>query len=125
MYFLTITSQKISMQNQKIDVLLYFLKKECGLNKFSVVEKKDILSLYEKKYYIDESELENLMQSLERQGYIKIKYDDENVYCLAVLKDFEIREKKERKANSFLSFLLVFLASFLGGFFGSILTFLF
>ena len=113
------------MQNQKQKILLSFLKKECGLNKFSIVEKKDILSIFEKRYYIDETELENLIISLERQGYIKIKYDDDSVYCLSVLKEFEIEEKKERKDFSYLSFLLIFVSSFLGGLLGSILSFIF
>ena len=111
------------MNNQKLNSLLIFLTNECGLNKFTVIDKKDILSFFDKKIYIDENELESLVFTLERQGYIKIKYEDENVFCLSVLKESENAIKKEReKFFSFSFFILCFLASFIGSFISTIIS---
>ena len=108
------------MKSQKESILLSYLAKECGLNKFNVLDKKDISACFEKKFYVDEIELEALMLSLERQGLIKIKYDDDNVFCLSVLGEPE--EKKENPARTLFPF---FLLSTLGGFIGSVLGVLF
>jgi hypothetical protein len=42
---------------------------------------------------MEENELDSMLTSLERQGYIKIKYEDDNVYCLSVLKELETETK--------------------------------
>ena len=111
--------QKIDMKNQKLKALLLFLTKECGLNKFSVIEKKDILASFDKHIYVDENELEGLVLTLERQGFIKIKYDDDNVFCLSVLREIEKETKKEREQKSLLPF---FLLCLLGSFIGSLIA---
>ena len=107
------------MQNQKEKLLLSFLYRDCGLNKFTVVDKQDILSCFQKRNYIEEGDLDNLIQALERKGFIKIKYDDENVYCLSVLRECE-EEKKEIKTKLPSLFFWVFLGSFLGGLLSSL-----
>ena len=108
------------MQNSKEKCLINYLCRECGFNKFTIVEKKDMLSCFDKHIYIDENELDNIIQSLERKGYIKIKYEDENVYCLSVLFNIE-DEKKEKTAKTPSLFLLAFVGSFLGGLIGSLI----
>ena len=106
------------MKNQKESILLSFLQKECDYSKFKIVEKNDMLSAFGKKTYIDEENLDQAINSLERQGYIKVKYEDENVYCIILIKK-EIEEKREKKSSLSLIYLLTAIASFLGGFIGA------
>lgn len=114
------------MKNQKERELLNFLSKECELNKFSVIDKRDILSSFDKKLLIDEDELDSLMLSLERQAKVKIKYEDESVYCLCLLgKEIELDEKKEEKTPLLSRYFIVsFFASMLGSLLGSLVIML-
>ncbi len=110
------------MKNQQEKHLLSYLTRECKNSGYSVIDKKDVLSSFDKKIHVDEIELETLMSSLERQSFIKIKYEDENVYCLCVLKH-EIEEKKESSKKSlFPSFLLSLAGAFLGSFFATLIV---
>lgn len=103
------------MKNQKEKQLLSCLAKECKPNQFSVIEKKDILSSFPKSSQIDEEELDEIMLSLERQAHIKIKYEDDNVYCLCLIKD----DIEKREASP--SFKNIFWFGLLGGFCGSLI----
>ena len=105
------------MKTSKERILHAYLAKECGINKFKVIDKKDILASFEKGVYVDENELESLMISLERQGIIKIKYDDDSVFCLSVLQDIAEKRKESPKRTLF----PLLLTALLGGFLGSIL----
>ena len=101
--------------------LLALLSKECKPNIYTVFEKKDISSSLDNNT-LDENEIDNLMLSLERQGFIKIKYEDDNVYCLSVLKR-EIEEKKESHKQAPFSYLLFcFFGGFFGSFFGTLIV---
>lgn len=110
------------MKNQKEKTLLSILSRECKPNQFSVVEKKDILFSFPKIMPIEEEELDGLVLSLERQGFVKIKYEDDSVYCVALLKK---EEEKREVSPSFKSlFFLALLGGMIGGFAGSFLSFL-
>lgn len=109
------------MKNQKDRILLDFLQKECDYSKFKIVDKSDMLSCFDKKFYVDEEILDQLVSSLERKGLIKIKYEDENVYCILLTKK-EFEEKRENKSSLSLTYFLTALTSFLGGFIGAIIA---
>ena len=112
------------MKNQKEKMLLTFLSNECGFNKFSVVEKKDMISCFTKSY-VDENELDSLVLSLERQGFVKIKYEDDDVYCISVLIRESEQEKKESPKNSpFKHNIVVFLSALIASFLGTIIAML-
>jgi len=108
------------MKIKKESKLLSFLQEQCEFGKFQIVEKQDLLGIFDKNL-IDENDLENMLSSLERQGYLKVKYEDENVYCLSITrKDFE--EKREQKTSLSLFYFLTFVASFLGGMIGAVIV---
>lgn len=109
------------MKNQKEKTLLSYLLNECKSSGYSVIDKKDILTAFDKRLNIDENELDSLINSLERQSYIKIKYEDDSVFCLCITqRDFE--EKKERQKSPFSSFLLSLAGAFLGSFFATLIV---
>ena len=108
------------MKEQKEKTLLNFLQKECNYTSYKIVEKSDMLSCFGKTK-IDEDSLGQIISSLEKQGYIKNKYEDENVYCICLNKK-ETEEKREKKTSLFLIYFLIILSSFLGGFSGAIIS---
>jgi len=108
------------MKNREIQILR-FLANECKSNEYNVIEKKDIVSFFDKKNIIDENEIDAMISALERKGYIKIKYDDDNVYCLCVIHN-DVEEKKESKTALFPSFLFNLLSAFLGSFIATLLV---
>ena len=108
------------MKQKKETKLLSFLQSQYESDKFQLIEKQDILSTFDKNT-VDEAELENMLISLERQGYLKIKYEDDNVYCLCVMKK-NIDEKREQKSLLPLLYILSAIASFLGGMLGAIVS---
>ncbi len=110
------------MKNEKERALFSILSKECKSGQFSVLEKKDLLFSLSKFYVVEEEELDDIVSSLERQNCIKIKYEDEAVYCLCLIKK-EIEQQKREVAPSFKkSFSFCLLGGFLGGLAGSFLA---
>lgn len=109
------------MLDIKSKLVLKILQKECPNGSYKLVETKDIISAMPIKYRVDIDGLENILIYLERQEYISIKYDDEDVYCLCVLPygneviETEIKEKSEGKfPRPWIFFILCFLSAFLG-----------
>lgn len=107
---------------QKENFLLKILIKDCGINRFTVIDKKDLIKESE-KLSLDENDIDEIMSTLERKGKIKIKYDDENVYCVLVVKN-ESEEKESKKLSLFKIFILTFFSSFLGSFVATMFSFL-
>lgn len=107
---------------QKESYLLEILIKDCGINRFTIVDKKDLIKESE-RLSLDENDIDEIMSALERKGKIKIKYDDENVYCVLVVKN-EGEEKESKKLSLSKIFILTFFSSFLGSFVATIVSFL-
>ena len=110
------------MLDVKSKLILKILQKECKNGSYKIVDKNDVISSLPLKYRCDFDELDHIMTFLERQDYISIKYDDENVYCLCILplanELFEENKNKKKKNNyliPILSLILGFLGAFLGG----------
>ena len=103
------------MLDIKSKLVLKILYKECNNGTYKIVESSDIISALPARYRVDSDGLDNILNYLERQDCISIKYDDDGVYCLCVLpQGFEICEndskgnkKKERK-HSFKTYFLLF-----------------
>ena len=112
------------MLDTKSKLVLKIIQKECKNGSYKIIEKNDVISALPLKYRCETDELDHIMNFLERQDYISIKYDDENVYCLCILplanEVFE-ESKKKRKKNSILIPLLTLIFAFLGSFLGTIL----
>lgn len=116
------------MLDIKSNIVLKILCKECPNGSYKIVDAGDIISAMPNKYKVDSEGLEHILIYLERQDYISIKYDDDNVYCLAVLPfGFQHCENSTQKDTSkkhppYIFFLIFFLLSFLACFLANIIT---
>ena len=110
----------------KSKIVLKILCKECPNGAYKIVDAGDIISAMPNKYKVDTNGLQHILVYLERQDCISIKYDDDNVYCLAVLPyGFEICEsssQKESPRKKGLPLPLYFLIMFLIGFSASLIA---
>lgn len=85
----------------KSKIVLKILAKECPNGAYKIVDTSDIISAMPNKYKVDSEGLKHVLIYLERQDYISIKYDDENLYCIAVLPyGYEICENNNQKESS-------------------------
>lgn len=105
------------MLDVKSKLVLKVLIKECGNGSYKIIEGSDIISALPPRYRVDSDGLDNILNFLERQDCISIKYDDDGVYCLCILpygfqtcENEGVKKGKERK-NSFPSFWVVFFSS--------------
>lgn len=119
------------MLDIKSKLVLKILVKECPNGAYNIVEAKDIISSLPTKYRVDGDGLENILIYLERQEYISIKYDDEDVYCLCVLpfgnevlEDEHYNKKREgiNPPRLWIMITVIFISSFLASFLGVLLV---
>ncbi len=120
------------MLDIKSKLVLKILIKECNNGTYKIVEASDIISSLPARYRVDSDGLENILNYLERQDCISIKYDDDGVYCLCVLPSgYEIvesetkKEKQKKRPSYLLIFVFSFIFAFLGGLIGAIVASLF
>lgn len=109
------------MIDTKSKLVLSALAKECGNGGYKIVEISDIIMSLPRHYRMDSEAVKHILTHLERQDIISIKYDDEDVYCIAVMPyGFEILEetkynKIEKDKNKIWKvILLCFLSAFVG-----------
>ena len=115
----------------KSQLVLKILAQQCKDGSYKVVETSDIIMSLPKHYRMDTAAVKHILTYLERQDIISIKYDDDNVYCLAILPyGFELLEnsdhvikRKQPESNTFRLILFCFIASFIGSFLGSLIVF--
>ncbi len=118
------------MLDIKSKIVLKILNKECLNGAYKIVDASDIISAMPNKYKVDSEGLEHILNYLERQDCISIKYDDENIYCIAVLPyGYEICENSNQKEASknkrlplYVIFFVIFLLSLIASFIGSLLS---
>lgn len=102
------------MIDLKSKLVLKILANECGNGNYKIVEVSDIILALPRRYRMDSEAVKHILNYLERQDIISIKYDDDNVFCLAVMPyGFELLEtekpisykpkaNKDRKLNVWL-----------------------
>lgn len=114
----------ISMLDLKSNLILKILKKECKNGGYKIIDKSDVISSLPGKYRCEFEELDHITSYLERQDYISIKYDDENVYCLCILpranEENETKKIKKSKLPIIIP-ILSLLMGFIGALIGSII----
>lgn len=118
------------MLDIKSQLVLKILIKECPNGAYKVVESSDIISALPPRYRVDSDRLTNVLNYLERQDCISIKYDDDGVYCLCVLpfgfetceNDVKKGKVKKTSPNYFVIILLSSLFALIGGFLGALLV---
>lgn len=118
-----------NMIDTKSKLVLSILAKECKDGSYKIVEVPDIIMALPKHFRMDTEAVKHILTHLERQDIVSIKYDDDDVFCLAVMPyGFEILENekprllnhhkpKEKSLNwtiVFLSFFSALLGTTLG-----------
>ena len=120
------------MLDTKSKLVLKILAKESSGGSYKIFEGSDIISALPKHYRTDTDGIRHILTHLERQDMISIKYDDDDLYCLAVL-PYGMEEleneptKKQRKDGGKISKLTIFLSflfAFIGAILGAVITFL-
>lgn len=114
------------MIDTKTKLVLKILVNECRDNSYKIVEIPDIIMALPKRFRMDSEAIKHILTYLEHQDMISIKYEDDDVYCLAVLPyGFEVLEldkpkyiKSENKKEKKLNWASIFL-SFFSAFFGT------
>lgn len=121
------------MLDTKSKLVLSILYQEAKNGNYKIFELQDIIMSLPKRYRMDTQSVKNILNHLERQDIISIKYDDEDKFCLCVLPyGFEIIENekpvksvfKEKKPAQSINYALLGVICFLGAFLGSIMAFL-
>lgn len=84
------------MIDLKSKLVLKILANECGNGNYKIVELSDVILALPRRYRMDSEAVKHILNYLERQDIISIKYDDDNVFCLAVLPyGFELLETEK------------------------------
>lgn len=111
------------MLDTKSTLILKVLQKECKDGSYKILDKNDIISALPTRYRCDTEELDHIISYLERQDFVSVKYDDDNIYCLCILPAInEIASpKKKNKKKGFLP-LIIFIITFIASFLGSLLS---
>ncbi|MGN1201633.1 MAG: hypothetical protein ACI4R8_05225 [Candidatus Caccovivens sp.] len=81
------------MIDTKSKLVLSILGKECKNGNYKIIEVSDIIMQLPRHFRMDSEAVKHILLHLERIDAISIKYDDDGVFCLAVLPyGFEILE---------------------------------
>lgn len=122
------------MIDTKSKLVLKILANECSDGNYKIVEVSDIIMSLPRHFRMDSEAVKHILTHLERQDFISIKYDDDDVYCLTVLPyGFEVLENdkpryikkertKERKLN-IATILFSFLSALIGTTLGIIICY--
>lgn len=78
-------TNKKYMLDFKSNLILKIIINECKDGGYKLLEKSDIISLLPSKYKIEESELDKIINSLEKNDLISLRYDDDKVYCVCIM----------------------------------------
>ena len=115
------------MLDTKSKLVLNILSKECAGGTYKIIECSDIIMSMPKNYRVDFDGIKHILNHLERLDMISIKYDDDEVFCLAIMPNgFEeleqnnklsgkkIKSKYNKITYIFILIIGVFITSFLG-----------
>ena len=90
-------------------------------NAYKVVTSDEILASLSQKSQYDADTIKQIIDFLEKQEYIIIKFSEENTYCYSLLPKARIfleqdggKTKSKNTKSNFLNYLFIALASFVG-----------
>ena len=118
------------MLDVKYIEILKIIKKEAPNGNFALTESDDILSSLPKRLHLDKISLKKTLNHLEHLDFINIKYDDDGLYCMAIMKLGEDainntnKNDRENPLKKNLYAVFCFLSAFLGAVLGCILMWL-
>lgn len=112
------------MLDKRTVILLSAINRSCEEGSYKVLETSDLLSAFPVKYRPDKDGLADMIHFLCDREYIKCKYSDEKVFCIAPLPkgrlyhENALSEQKSKFSYKKLVF-MAFLGSVLGGMLGA------
>ena len=109
------------MLDKKTNSVLKVLNKLTEGNTYKVITGEEILSNLTQKSQFDLDIIKQILDFLEKQQYINIKFSEENTYCYSLLPkariylEQEIGKPKNKKSNvDILKYVYIMIASFIG-----------
>lgn len=117
------------MIDKKSYEILKYLANECD-NGYKVIEVEDILKEI-KENDINQILLKQTLIYLDKNGYISIKYNDDNVYCVSMLpygrqfietRNVKDKQSKDMKITIRKLYFEILLIAFLGAFLGTLIS---
>lgn len=121
------------MIDTKTKLILKILAKECSNGSYKIIESADILLALPRHLRMEPTGIRHILNYLERQDMISIKYEENDTFCLTVLPfGFQTLEENEpkfiKKGDRELSLskqtiIFSFVASLLGTFLGIIISY--
>lgn len=113
------------MQDVLANELLIFLRSQVNPQAYKIYSFSELLSALPEYLGVDNIAVKECLLMLNRDGYITVKYRDENEICLSVLdKVSERKEVTEEKTNlGKKGFSGAFLGGVTGGIIGALITF--
>ena len=109
------------MLDKKSHAVLKVLNKLTEGNTYKVVSGDDILSNLTQKSIYDREIIKQIIEFLEKQQYINIKFSEENTYCYSLLPKARIyleqdivKPQNNKKKFDIMNYVYVMIASFIG-----------
>lgn len=109
------------MLDKKSLAVLKALNKLTDGTAYKVATSEEIISLLNQKSQYDNDSIKQIMDFLEKQEYLTIKFSEENTYCYSLLPKARIvleqeatHSKPKKQGLSMTQYLLVATASFVG-----------
>ena len=109
------------MLDKKTTALLKVLNKLSENNAYKVVTADEILSNLSQKSQFDAEIIKQIMEFLEKQQYINIKFSEESTYCYSLLPKARIcleqettKNRKKKESMPISKYLYIMISSFIG-----------
>ena len=118
------------MLDKKSISLLKTLNKLTDGATYKVITSEEIISAIPNKSQYDADGIKQIIEFLEKQEYINIKFSEESTYCYSLLPKARIyleqessKSQKVKKKTGFLNYLYTAIASFIGSLVAIVLFF--
>lgn len=108
------------MLDKKSTAVLRVLNKLAGGNAYIVVSIDDIFQNLTQKSQYDAESLKQIVDFLEKQEYINVKFSEDSTYCYSLLPkariylEQECSKSSQKKKNSIMPYVFVMISSFIG-----------
>lgn len=109
------------MLDKKTLLLLNIINDACDNGGYKIFEISELISLFPSDVSIDSNALRESVKTLSEHGYLSVKYEDENEFCLMPLPsgraktELDKNERESTKIRNRYQFFYSFLGSLIGG----------
>ena len=108
------------MLDKKTTAVLKALNKLSEGSAYKVITVDDVINALTQKSQYDSEGVRHIIDFLEKQEYINIKFSEDNTYCYSLLPkariylEQETKSRTQKKSIPWLNYLFTILASFIG-----------